>query len=231
MGTAVLRGISAALLVTVLTLLAGLLWRATGLGGLSVSNLVDIGLLVSCLVGGYRAGQESGAWVLGGLAGAGYVGVAVLILALFLPVSSWGIMQVLAEGGVIGLIAGAFGAGSQRQGRSVRSRSRSSSYLPWGSDERSGSDWDERSIRTGTEGSDQTFGITSELERDVWDSPRLVAKRSQEFGEESSAETSWNSSGFKTVSENRDNGRYQKVSPDSGYKSRAWWEEESRRSG
>jgi len=113
MGSSVLRGISTALLVTVLTLFAGIVWGAVGLGGLSVSRLVDIGLLASCLVGGYRTGKESGQWLTGGVTGAGYVTLGTILLALFLPIQGWGFIQVLAEGAIIGLVAGAVGAGGK----------------------------------------------------------------------------------------------------------------------
>lgn len=115
MGSSVLKGITTALLVTVLTLFAGIAWGATGFGGLSVSKLVDIGLLVSCLIGGYRAGKESGQFLLGGITGAGYVIVGTILLALFLPIQGWGFLQILAEGSVIGLIAGAMGAGGPKR--------------------------------------------------------------------------------------------------------------------
>lgn len=111
MGSSVLRGISTALLVTVLTLFAGIVWGAVGLGGLSVSLLVDIGLLASCLVGGYRTGKESGQWFMGGATGAGYVTLGTILLALFLPIQSLGFIRVLIEGAIIGLVAGAAGAG------------------------------------------------------------------------------------------------------------------------
>ncbi|SPF40144.1 conserved membrane hypothetical protein [Candidatus Desulfosporosinus infrequens] len=114
MGTYLLRGITTALLVTILTLFAGIVWGAMGLGGLSVSQLVDIGLLASCLVGGYRTANESGEWWMGGVTGAGYVTVGTLLLALFLPIRGWGFIQVLAEGATIGLVAGAIGAGGAK---------------------------------------------------------------------------------------------------------------------
>lgn len=113
MGSYVLRGITTALLVTVLTLFAGIIWSTMGLGGLSISQLVDIGLLVSCLVGGYRTAKESKEWFMGGLTGAGYVIVGTLLLALFLPIQGMGFIQVLVEGTLIGLVAGAFGAGKK----------------------------------------------------------------------------------------------------------------------
>ncbi len=115
MGTAILRGISKALLVTLLTLLGGVLWETMGLGGISVSSLVDIGLFLSCLIGGYRAGRDGGHWVLGGAAGAGYVGVSTLLLALFAPVSASGVVQVVAEGALLGALGGVIGGG--RSGR------------------------------------------------------------------------------------------------------------------
>jgi hypothetical protein len=111
MGSSVLKGISTALLITVLTLFAGIVWDAGGPGGLSVSLLVDIGLMASCLVGGFRTGKESGQWLLGGVVGAGYVTVGSILLALFLPVQGWGYIKVLVEGVIIGLVAGAVGAG------------------------------------------------------------------------------------------------------------------------
>lgn len=114
MGSSILRGITTALLVTVLTLFAGIVWGIMDLGGLSVSRLLDIGLLASCLVGGYRTAKESGEWLLGGIVGAGYVTVGTLLLALFLPVRGWGFIQVLAEGAIIGLVAGAVGAGGAK---------------------------------------------------------------------------------------------------------------------
>lgn len=113
MGSYVLRGVTTALFVTALTLIAGILWSAMGLGGLSISQLVDIGLLASCLAGGYRTAKESREWFMGGVAGAGYVLVGTLLLALFLPIRGLGFIQVLVEGTIIGLVAGAFGAGKK----------------------------------------------------------------------------------------------------------------------
>jgi len=114
MGSFILRGITTALLVTVLTLFAGIVWGVMHLGGLNISRLLDIGLLASCFVGGYRTAKESGEWWLGGIVGAGYVTMGTLLLALFLPVRGWGFIQVLAEGTIIGLVAGAVGAGGAK---------------------------------------------------------------------------------------------------------------------
>lgn len=111
MGTAVLRGVSSGLLVTVLTLLGGMLWTALGLGGVNATTMVDIGIFLSCVVGGYRTAKESGVWVLGGVTGAAFVGVGALLMALFLPVKATGVMQVMLEGAVLGLVAGAIGGG------------------------------------------------------------------------------------------------------------------------
>lgn len=156
MGTYLLRGITTALLVTVLTLFAGIVWGGMGLGGLSISRLLDIGLLASCLVGGYRTAKESGKWWMGGVTGAGYVTVGTLLLALFLPVRGWGFIQVLAEGAIIGLVAGAVraggagGAGGAKgvvagawQGRRSQSYFKPS-YAGYGADDRVSSefDWD-----------------------------------------------------------------------------------------
>lgn len=114
MGSFILRGITTALLVTVLTLFAGIVWGVMHLGGLSIYRLLDIGLVASCLVGGYRTAKESGEWWLGGIVGVGYVTVGTLLLALFLPVRGWGFIQVLAEGAIIGLVAGAVGVGGTK---------------------------------------------------------------------------------------------------------------------
>ena len=111
MGTYLLRGITTALLVTVLTLFVGIAVGTMGLGVLSASWLLAIGLLASCLVGGYRTAKDSGEWWMGGATGAGYVTVGTLLLALFLPIRGWGFIQILAEGVIIGLVAGAIGAG------------------------------------------------------------------------------------------------------------------------
>ncbi len=113
MGSYVLRGITTALLVTVLTLFGGILLGTMGLGVLSVSQLLDIGLLASCIIGGYRTAKESKSWLMGGVAGAGYVIVGTLLLALFLPIRGLGFIQVLLEGTFLGLVAGAFGAGKK----------------------------------------------------------------------------------------------------------------------
>ena len=115
MGTYLLRGITMALLVTVITLFAGMVWGAMGLGGLSASRLLDIGLLASCLVSGYRTAKESGEWWMGGAAGAGYVAVGTLLLSLFLPIRGWGFLQILAEGAFIGLVAGGVGVGGAKE--------------------------------------------------------------------------------------------------------------------
>ncbi|HHY27664.1 MAG TPA: TIGR04086 family membrane protein [Desulfitobacterium dehalogenans] len=112
MGNSILKGISAALGVTVITLFAGLIWTALEVGGLSTGTLVDIGLVASCIAAGYVTGRESGQWVLGGVSGLGYVLFCVILVALFLELRAWGVIQVLAEGGLIGILSGAFGAGS-----------------------------------------------------------------------------------------------------------------------
>ncbi|MGI6119760.1 MAG: TIGR04086 family membrane protein, partial [Desulfosporosinus sp.] len=114
MGSSILRGITMALLVTVLTLIAGIVWSVMELGVLSFSQLLDFGLMASCLVGGYRTAKVSGEWLLGGIVGAGYVTVGTLLLALFLPIRGWGFIQVLAEGAFIGLVGGAVGAGGTK---------------------------------------------------------------------------------------------------------------------
>lgn len=128
MGSFILRGITTALLVTVLTLFGGIIWDAMRLGGLSVSKLLDIGLLASCLVGGYRTAKESGVWFMGGVTGAGYVIVGTLLLALFLPIRGWGFVQVLGEGALIGLVAGAFGAGTKGAVASAGTARKSQSF-------------------------------------------------------------------------------------------------------
>lgn len=112
MGDSILKGISAALVVTVVTLLAGLIWTALEMGGLSTATLVDIGLIASCIAAGYVTGRASGQWILGGVSGLGYVLLCVVLVALFLELRAWGVIQVLAEGGLIGILSGAFGAGS-----------------------------------------------------------------------------------------------------------------------
>lgn len=116
MGNSILRGMSTALLVTVITLLAGMFWTAMGLGGLTMSTLVDIGLIASCVTAGYKAGKVSGQWILGGVSALGYVILCIMLLSLFIKVSGWGAIQVLGEGGLIGILAGAFGAGSATGG-------------------------------------------------------------------------------------------------------------------
>lgn len=112
MGDSILKGISAALVVTVVTLLAGLIWTALEMGGLSAATLVDIGLIASCIAAGYVTGRASGQWLLGGVSGLGYVLLCVVLVALFLELRAWGVIQVLAEGGLLGILSGAFGAGS-----------------------------------------------------------------------------------------------------------------------
>ena len=94
MHSCILKGITTALLVTILTLCAGIAAGALGFSGLNISGLVDIGLLLSCLIGGYRAGAGSGEWLSGGITGAGYVAVGTLLLALFFPIRVWGFIQV-----------------------------------------------------------------------------------------------------------------------------------------
>lgn len=134
MGNSILRGMSTALLVTVITLFAGMFWTAMGFGGLTMSILVDIGLIASCVTAGYKAGKESGQWILGGVSALGYVILGIMLLSLFTRLSGWGAVQVLGEGGLIGILAGAFGAGGvtgrNRPAGSWRSSGRFSS---WGS--------------------------------------------------------------------------------------------------
>lgn len=87
MGNTILRGVSSALLVTVITLLAGIFWSSMGYGGLDPSSLVDIGLVASCVTAGYRSGKESGIWLWGGVAALGYVSLSIILAALFYPLA------------------------------------------------------------------------------------------------------------------------------------------------
>jgi putative membrane protein (TIGR04086 family) len=112
MGRAVLQGICTALLVTALTLIAGIIWTSSGIGIVSISRIVDIGLLASCLVGGYRTGKQTNSWFLGTLVGIGYVTIGSLLLAVFTPISGTGFLQVLLTGAFLGSVAGVFGTGS-----------------------------------------------------------------------------------------------------------------------
>lgn len=199
MGSSVLRGISTALLVTVLTLLAGIVWGAVGLGGLSVSRLVDIGLLASCLVGGYRTGKESGQWLMGGATGAGYVTLGTILLALFLPIQGWGFIKVLIEGAIIGSVAGAVGAGGAGgmngavlgvwKGRRSQSKFTPSygncdkdNYVSRNSD-RSTSDWREGSEEGYQESSrakwDPEEGVDDEWPWDREEDQRLIGSESR----------------------------------------------------
>ena len=186
MGSSILRGITTALLVTVLTLFAGIVWGIMDLGGLSISRLLDIGLLASCLVGGYRTAKESGEWLLGGIVGAGYVTVGTLLLALFLPVRGWGFIQVLAEGAIIGLVAGAIGAGGAKgSGMKAWSGKRSqftpsyagyepnddvSSKFDWDKEEEV-EGWKEAPITNWIESTDIDLQGTRRAKRDCVDSP------------------------------------------------------------
>jgi hypothetical protein len=112
MGRAVLQGISTALLVTALTLIGGIIWTSSGIGVVSISRIVDIGLLASCLTGGYRTGKQTNYWFLGTLVGIGYVTIGSMLLALFTPIRGTGFLQVLLIGALLGSVAGAFGTGS-----------------------------------------------------------------------------------------------------------------------
>lgn len=186
MGLFILRGITTALLVTVLTLFAGIVWGVMDLGGLSISKLLDIGLLASCLIGGYRTAKESGEWLLGGIVGAGYVTVGTLLLALFLPVRGWGFIQVLAEGTIIGLVAGAVGVGGAKGTRMSAWSGKRSQFIPsyegfetnnsvsskfdWDKEEKI-EEWKEAPISNWIESSEGDFMGTREAKRDCEKSP------------------------------------------------------------
>ncbi|NLO97786.1 MAG: hypothetical protein GX091_06935, partial [Peptococcaceae bacterium] len=111
MGTAVLRGITTGLLVTVLTLLAVLGSSMAGIDKGIIAYLVDFGLLLSCLAAGYRASSYSGRILPGGLAAGGYAVVGILLLALYFSIDSLGTLKIISEGTGLGLLAGVLGAG------------------------------------------------------------------------------------------------------------------------
>lgn len=145
MGNIILRGVSSALVVTVITLLAAMFWSTMGYGGLNPSSLVDIGLVLSCATAGYRSGKESGVWFWGGVAALGYVSLSILLAALFLPISGWGAIQILVEGGLIGILAGAFGAGKTLGNGPLRAggnRPFPSQASRWGGERNEWDKWD-----------------------------------------------------------------------------------------
>lgn len=203
MGTYLLRGITTALLVTVLTLFAGIVWGAMGLGGLSTSRLLDIGLLASCLVGGYRTAKESSQWWMGGAIGAGFVIVGTLLLALFLPVRGWGFIQVLAEGVIIGLVAGAIGVGGAKgvasdawQGRRSQAHFKPS-YAGYGSDDRVTSEFDWDTEENLQEKENPLTSIWMERSEGELQGTRGVKRDSEET---SDVEWSWDCKDDKLVS-------------------------------
>ena len=247
MGLFILRGITTALLVTVLTLFAGVIWGAIGLGGLSTSRLLDIGLLASCLVGGYRTAKESGVWLMGGVTGAGYVTVGTLLLALFLPIQGWGFMQVLLEGALIGLVAGAFGAGTKREvGNSWNSGKSHSfftpSYASYGTDDHFSSefDWETEPISkddsTENQGAKRNSDEGSEIE---WPWDRENKNKKSNLGN-SRNHTTWEPELLEndvfsldrgieekasTKKVNVDKASSGKVSSEKSRDSRPWWEQ------
>ncbi|NMA69124.1 MAG: TIGR04086 family membrane protein [Desulfitobacterium sp.] len=118
MGDTILKGISVALLVTVITMVTGLVVSSMEWNGISTSTIVDIGLVISCFAAGFVSSRESGNWILGGIASLGYVSLCLVLIAIFLELRMWGVVQVLAEGILIGGLAGVFGASSSGNKRS-----------------------------------------------------------------------------------------------------------------
>lgn len=193
MGSFVLKGITTALLVTFLTLLVGIVWSAMGFGGLSVPRLLDIGLLASCLIGGYRTAKESGVWVLGGATGAGYVTVGTLLLALFLPIRGLGFIQVLMEGVIIGLVSGAVGAGNQGAVLGARQgKRRNVHYSPY---REYISDFDDQDNKFEWDGEDKTHIVENEPIKDWMDSVEGESQEiqgvKQDLAESQDVEWSW----------------------------------------
>lgn len=217
MGSFILRGITRALLVTVLTLIAGIAWNVMNLGGLSISQFLDIGLVASCLFGGYLVAKESGEWWLGGVVGAGYVTVGTLLLAIFLPIREWGFIQVLAEGAVIGLVGGAVVArGTKGPARSAWSRKTShitpsyedyetnvgvSSKFDWDIEEES-TEWQEAPIIKRAENCEKSPDVqwpwNSEIEEAKEWQEAPITKRVENCEKNSEVQWPWNSEAEKS---------------------------------
>lgn len=91
------------------------------------------GLVISCVAAGFVSSRESGNWLIGGIASLGYVSLCLLLMALFLELRMWGVIQVLAEGILIGGLAGVFGASisGNKRGRGISSGQFFANYL-WG---------------------------------------------------------------------------------------------------
>lgn len=111
MGTSILKGVTAGLLGTVLTLLAVLGTTMAGIDDRIISYLVDFGLLLSCLAAGLKASSSSGRILPSGIASGGYAVVGVLLLALYFPIDRLAALRIISEGTGLGLIAGVLGAG------------------------------------------------------------------------------------------------------------------------
>jgi len=111
MGTSILKGITAGLLVTVLTLLVVLGVTLSGFEETIISYIVDFGLLLSCLAAGYRAGRSSGRILPAGLASGGFALVGVLLLALYFPIEPLGALKVISQGTGLGFLAGVLAVG------------------------------------------------------------------------------------------------------------------------
>lgn len=249
MGSYVLRGITTALLVTVLTLFGGIVWSSMDLGGVSISQLLDIGLLASCLIGGYRTAKESGLWLMGGVTGAGYVTVGTLLLALFLPIQGWGFIQVLAEGVLIGLIAGAFGAGTKPSAKSPRNSSQSQthfrpSYAGYATNESVNREFDwnpavvSKDVFTEKQGSPKDANYEEAIEW-PWDREDKQAKLESQHKENFGRSDSWETESVESTLGNweidsEDRASMKKtnvnkisrgnVSPEKNRNDRPWWE-------
>lgn len=128
MGTSILKGITIGLLVTVLTLLAVLVTTLAGIDEKIIAYLVDFGLLLSCLIAGFRASRDSGRLLPAGLAAGGYAVVGILLLALYFPIESLGAVKIISEGIGLGLLAGVLGTGFLGSERVSYERLNSISY-------------------------------------------------------------------------------------------------------
>jgi len=111
MGTSILKGITAGLLVTVLTLVAVLGATLAGIDKSVIAYVIDFGLLLSCLTAGYRASSHTGRILPGGLAAGGYAVVGILLLALYFSIDILGAVKIISEGTGLGFLAGVLGAG------------------------------------------------------------------------------------------------------------------------
>ncbi|MDR2737026.1 MAG: hypothetical protein LBB49_05625 [Gracilibacteraceae bacterium] len=111
MGTSVVKGVTQALIVTILALAAVMVVSWLGAGSQYLLLIIDVGLVLGCIIAGYRAAFVANRVLPGIVAVMAYVFLVLILLSFYFQILPFGALKVLTGAVLIAMVSALAGKG------------------------------------------------------------------------------------------------------------------------